>query len=226
MGTVHRRDLLRLLAAAPLAAGFSWTEAEASTANALAQSARTAAPATGYAPKFFTAHEFATVRVLADTIIPKDERSGSASDAGVPEFIDFIMQDEPVLPEESRRQTAMRGGLAWLDLECQRRHDKTFLGCNAGERAAVLDDISWRAPEPEPAAAPATPPVPDFARGRAFFFSFRDLTASGFWSSKLGTTDLQYMGNRYVAEWTGCPDEVLKQIGVSYPAAPGSKPLD
>jgi hypothetical protein len=227
MEALNRRDLLRLLAAAPLAAGFSWTDAEASTANALAQAARTAAPATGYSPKFFTAHEFDTVRVLADTIIPKDERSGSATDAGVPEFIDFIMQDEPKLPEESRRQTAMRGGLAWLDLECQRRYDKTFLGCSESERAAVLDDISWRAPEPEPSAVQVVPPVPDFARGRAFFFSFRDLTAAGFWSSKLGMTDLQYMGNRYVAEWTGCPDAVLKQIGVSYPApSPGSKPPD
>ena len=224
MGTVNRRDLLRLLAAAPLAAGFSWTDAEASTANALAQAARTAAPATGYAPKFFTAHEFDTVRVLADTILPKDERSGSASDAGVPEFIDFIMQDEPRLPEESRRQTAMRGGLAWLDLECQRRHDKTFLDCSGGERDGVLDDISWRAPEPEPTAA-AAPPVPDFARGRAFFVSFRDLTASGFWTSKLGMADLQYLGNRYVAEWTGCPDTVLKQVGVSYPTpSTGPKP--
>lgn len=220
MAALNRRDLLRLLAAAPLAAGFSWTDAEASSATALSQAARTAAPASGYTPKFFTAHEFDTVRVLADTIIPKDARSGSATDAGVPEFIDFIMRDEPVLPEESRRQTAMRGGLAWLDLECQRRYDKTFLSCVEIERAAVLDDISWRAPEPEPAAAPTTPPVPDFVRGRAFFFSFRDLTASGFWTSKIGMADLQYLGNRYVAEWTGCPDEALKQLGVSYSAEP------
>lgn len=225
MGTVNRRDLLRLLAAAPLAAGFTWTEAEASTASGLAQAARTTAPATVYTPKFFTAHEFATVRVLADTIIPRDERSGSATDAGVPEFIDFIMRDEPVLPEESRRQTAMRGGLAWLDLECQRRYDKTFVGGSQTERNAVLDDISWPAPVPEPGTDAAAPPVPDFARGRAFFFSFRDLTASGFWTTKAGMADLQYLGNRYVAEWTGCPDEALKQLGVSYPvAAPGPKP--
>ena len=110
-------------------------------------------------------------------IIPRDERSGSATDAGVPEFIDFIMQDQPVLPEESRRQTAMRGGLAWLDLECQRRYDRVFVDCRDVERAAVLDDISWPAPEPKPGAPP---PIPDFAPGRAFFFSFRDLTASGF----------------------------------------------
>ena len=176
MAGLNRRDLLRLLAAAPLAAGFSWTEAEASAAGGLAQVARTTG-APGYTPKFFTAHEFATVRVLADTIIPRDARSGSATDAGVPEFIDFILRDEPVLPEESRRQTAMRGGLAWLDLECQRRHDKTFLVCSESERAAVLDDISWPAPEATPGAAPA---VPDFAPGRAFFFSIQTFATIGY----------------------------------------------
>ena len=212
MEAFNRRDLLRLLAAAPLAAGFTWTEAEASTAHALAQAARAGAVAgTSYTPQFFTAHEFATVRVLADMILPKDERSGSATEVGVPEFIDFILRDEPVLPQASPRQTAMRGGLAWLDLECQRRYDTTWVGCSERERGAVLDDVSW----PVPLLAPgAEPPQPDFAPGRAFFFSFRDLTASGFWTSKPGMADLQYMGNRFVAEWTGCPDEALRQIGV------------
>ena len=64
MAGLNRRDLLRLLAAAPLAAGFTWTEAEASAAGSLAQAARTTG-APGYTPTFFTAHEFATVRVLA-----------------------------------------------------------------------------------------------------------------------------------------------------------------
>ena len=223
MATVNRRDMLRLLASAPLAAGFRWTEAEESAAHGLAQAARTAAAGGRYTPTFFNAHEYETVCVLADVIIPKDERSGSATDAGVPEFIDFIMRDEPVLPEESDRQTAMRGGLAWLDLECQRRYDKTFLGCNDTERAGVLDDIAWPVPDPDPGAPP---PVPDFAPGRAFFFSFRDLTASGFWTTKAGMADLQYVGNRYVAQWSGCPDEALAQIGVSYPGAPPPKAGD
>lgn len=221
MAALHRRDVLRLLASAPLAAGFSWTAAEAATARDLAQAARAASTGTRYSPKFFTAHEYDTVCALADMVLPRDERSGSATDVGVPEFMDFIMLDAPVLPQESLRQTAMRGGLAWLDLECQRRHDKTFLGCSETERAAVLDDISWPVPDPEPGAPP---PVPDFAPGRAFFFSFRDLTASGFWTTKAGMADLQYMGNRYVAEWTGCPDAALAQLGVSDPAASRVKP--
>lgn len=191
-----RRDVLKVLLAAP-AATFSWTDAEAAQAAASAQAAQAATKP--FVPKFFTEPEFRLVRVLADIVIPKDERSGSASDAGVPEFMDFMMIDQPA------RQVAMRGGLAWLDVECQRRFDKTFLNCAEAERRAVLDDIAW------PAKA-----RPEFAHGVAFFTNFRDLTASGFWTTRMGIDDLQYMGNRSVARWNGCPDEALKKLGVSY----------
>src|SRR5687767_8733866 len=131
MTTLDRRGMLRLLASAPLAAGFAWTAAEAQEAHHLALAARQAAAAgAAFTPKFFTPHEYETVRVLVDLIIPRDERSGSATDAGVPEFMDFIVLDQ------ATRQTAMRGGLAWLDLECQKRFDKTFLDCGNAERTA------------------------------------------------------------------------------------------
>jgi gluconate 2-dehydrogenase gamma chain len=200
MSALHRRDMLRLLASAPMAAGFAWTDAEAQQAHHLAQTARQAtAGAAAFTPKFFTPHEYETVRLLVDLIIPKDARSGSATDAGVPEFMDFIMLDQPA------RQTAMRGGLAWIDLECQKRFDKTFLDCSAAERTALLDDIAW----PQRAK-------PENSHGVAFFSSFRDLTATGFWTSRMGIDDLQYIGNTYVAEWTGCPEEALKKLGVRY----------
>jgi gluconate 2-dehydrogenase gamma chain len=195
---MKRRDALKVLLAAPVAT-FTWTEAEAAQAAAAAQTARAAATAKPFVPKFFTATEFNLVRVLADIVIPKDERSGSATDAGVPEFMDFMMIDQPA------RQVAMRGGLAWLDLECQERFDKTFLACTEAERTAVLDDIAW------PAKA-----KPEFAHGVAFFNNFRDLTASGFWTTRMGIDDLQYTGNRSVARWNGCPPEALKKLGVSY----------
>jgi gluconate 2-dehydrogenase gamma chain len=195
---MNRRDILKILLAAP-AATFSWTEAEAAQAAASAQAARAATTAKPFVPRFFTATEFKLVRTLADIIIPKDERSGSASDAGVPEFMDFMMIDQPT------RQIAMRGGLAWLDSECQERFDKTFLDCIETERTAVLDDIAW------PGKA-----RPELSHGVAFFNSFRDLTASGFWTTRMGIDDLQYMGNRSVARWNGCPPEALKKLGVSY----------
>ncbi len=199
MSTLDRRDILRLLASAPLAAGFAWTDAEASTAFSLAQGAQQAAAAgTPFTPKFFNAHEWQTVRMLVDIIIPKDERSGSATDAGVPEFMDFIVLDQPA------RQTAMRGGLAWLDLECQSRFDKMFVDCAPAERTAVLDDIAW-----------PTRAKPEYRHGTAFFGSFRDLTATGFWTSKIGIDDLQYLGNRSVAQWRGCPPEAMKKLGLA-----------
>jgi gluconate 2-dehydrogenase gamma chain len=198
MTTLNRRQALQLLGSAPLAAGFTWTAAEAAEARQKAQATRAAAPKAGYKPKFFTAHEWATVTVLVDLIIPKDERSGAATDAGVPEFMDFMMDDQPA------RQTAMRGGLAWLDHQCEDRFDTRFIDCSAEQRAAVLDDIAW----PQRAK-------PEFSAGVAFFNSFRDLTASGFWSSRMGVHDLQYMGNTMVPEWKGCPDEALKKIGVT-----------
>ena len=195
---MRRRDVLKVLLAAP-AATFAWTDAEAAQAAASAQAARAATAAKPFVPKFFTATEFRLVRVLADIVIPKDERSGSATDAAVPEFMDFMMIDQPT------RQVAMRGGLAWLDVECKKRFDKTFLNCTEAERTAVLDDIAW------PARA-----KPEFAHGVAFFSNFRDLTASGFWTTRMGIDDLQYIGNRSVARWNGCPAEALKKLGVGY----------
>ena len=200
MTKINRRSMLGLLGSVPLAAGFTWTDAEAASAAQAAQTARrqTAGAKAAYKPKFFTAREYATVQVLVNLIIPKDARSGSATDAGVPEFMDFMMVDQP------DRQTPMRGGLSWIDHECQERFDKRFLTCTAQERAAVLDDIAW----PQKAK-------PEFAHGVAFFNSFRDLTAAGFFSSKMGVDDLKYMGNVVVAEWKGCPDEALKRLGVT-----------
>lgn len=199
---LDRRTAIKLMASAPMAAGFAWTSAEAAEAHRHLQTAKAAAKAgVPFKPKFFSAHEYETVRLLVDLILPRDERSGSATDAGVPEFIDFMMRDQP------RSQTAMRGGLAWLDLECGKRFDRTFAGCPPAQRTSVLDDIAW------PAKATGA-----LSQGVAFFTSFRDLTATGFWTSKMGIEDLQYRGNTFVAEWTGCPTEAMEKLGVSHPA--------
>jgi gluconate 2-dehydrogenase gamma chain len=192
MEPINRRRVLQLLGSAPLAAGFAWTEAEVLEAQRRTQQARTAAR---FKPAFFTAHEYATVVLLADMIIPRDERSGSASDAGVPEFIDFMMVDQPT------RQIPMRGGLAWLDAECNSRFDRTFVAATGAERGNVLDDISG-----------LEPIEPSHSHGVEFFRGFRDLVATGFWTSKMGIDDLQFMGNVFVHEFSGCPDAVLKKL--------------
>ncbi|WP_127128179.1 gluconate 2-dehydrogenase subunit 3 family protein [Pseudoflavitalea rhizosphaerae] len=147
---------------------------------------------------FFTQHEMATITILADIIIPRDEVSGSASDAKVPEWIEFIVKDMP------QHQTPMRGGLRWLDLQCLNRFEKTFVDCDEKQRLQVVDDIAW------PAKA-----KPQFAQGVAFFNLMRNLTASGFYTTEIGVKDVGYSGNA-PNQWNGVPEDVLKQYGVAY----------
>lgn len=199
---MNRRDTLKLLAIAPLplVAGCAVETGAESAVPQQAQGALTPSirPAPPTEIDFFTDHELDTVRVLVDIIIPADERSGSATDAGVPEFIHFTVVDRPTL------QTPVRGGLAWLDVQCQRRFNKTFVASTEAERLAVVEDIAW----PEQADS-------SMAHGVAFFNRMRDLTAMGFFSSKMGVDDLQYMGNTF-NYWDGAPQEWLDRLGVSY----------
>jgi gluconate 2-dehydrogenase gamma chain len=196
---ISRRAALELFAAAPAAAALVWTPAEARQAHAHADAAQAQAgkQAAPFKPRFFTAHEYATVGVLVDLIIPKDDRSGSATDAGVPAFMDFMMIDQP------RRQIAMRGGLAMIDRLAVDRFGKRFVSATDRERRLLLDEIAY-----------TSNPDRGLSQAIAFFSSFRDLTASGFWSTKMGVADLQYQGNVFVSEWTGCPDAALKKLGV------------
>jgi len=198
---LSRRQAVGLLAALPLVGALEFSPPALDRALRAAERAHAdhesgAAP---FTPKFFTAHEWRTVRVLVDEVIPRDAKSGSATDAGVPEFMDFIMRDKP------NNQLWMRGGLAWLDLECERRFGTTFLGARGTQRTQVLDDIAY----PEKASDAMRP-------GVAFFNRFRDLTSSGFWTTKIGIADLQYMGNRVLPGWHGCPDAALTKLGVTY----------
>jgi gluconate 2-dehydrogenase gamma chain len=195
-----RRDAVQLLAALPVAAFLSWPTAQQEKARRFVDNAlRAAAEGTPFAPKFFTAAEFRTVHVLADMIIPRDERSGNASDAGVPEFMDFMMIDRP------NNQKWMRPGLAWIDAQSNTRFGKPFADAAQSQREAILNDIAW------PARAPAS-----MADGVSFFNRFRDLTSSGFWSSQMGVKDLKYEGNLFASDWNGCPPAALKKLGVTY----------
>jgi hypothetical protein len=150
--------------------------------------------------KFFTAHEMATITILADIIIPKDEVSGSASDAKVPDFIEFIVKDMPA------NQVPMRGGLRWLDIQCLKRYDKTFADCNSQQQIELVDLIAY----PEKAKKNK-----DLSQGVAFFNLMRNLTATGFYTSQIGVQDIGYAGNQ-PTQWNGIPDDVLKQYGVAY----------
>lgn len=148
--------------------------------------------------KFLTADELATVTILADIIIPKDEVSGSASDANVTDFIDFIVKDQPEF------QTPMRGGLRWLDLQCLNRYEKTFRECSEQQRIEMVDKIAY------PRKA-----TPDMTQGVNFFSLMRNLTVTGFYTTAIGFKDVGYVGNR-PNQWNGVPDDVLKQYNMAY----------
>jgi gluconate 2-dehydrogenase gamma chain len=149
---------------------------------------------------YFTPDELATITILADIIIPKDEVSGSASEAGVPAFIEFIVKDMPA------HQVPMRGGLRWLDLQCMRRFDKSFKDCSSTQQIEMVDLIAY----PD-----RTANKPELAQGVAFFNKMRDLTATGFYTTEMGVKDIGYIGNQ-PNQWNGVPDDVLKQYGVAY----------
>ena len=149
-------------------------------------------------PNFFTEHEMATITLLSDIIIPKDAVSGSATDAKVPEFIEFIVKDMP------DHQVPMRGGLKWLDIHSYKKHTKAFTECSSKEQIAIVDEIAY----PQKAA-------PELAQGVSFFNKMRDLVTTGFYTAEIGVKDLGYMGN-VPNMWAGVPDDVLKQHGFAY----------
>jgi gluconate 2-dehydrogenase gamma chain len=205
MSELNRRDALKVLGVAPLAGMLDWSAPSVERATkfvAQLNPDETDAGATAYVPKFFTAHEWRTVRVLADIVIPKDEHSGSATDAKAPEFMDFMFAEKDT-SESSKIQ--MRGGLAWLDTEMRSRFGIDFVGSTDANRRAVLDDIAY----PKQVK-------PELRRGSAWFDRFRSSVASAFFSSAMGWQDLKYMGNVFNTNWNGCPKPALDKLGVSY----------
>lgn len=151
-----------------------------------------------YEESFFIEEELKMVSVLADIIIPADEKSGSATDAEVPDFIEFMMKDFPAF------QVPTRGGLMWLNNQCRNRFGKSFLECSKDERMEVIDLIAW----PDDAE-------PEMEYGVRFFNRMRNLTATGFFTSEMGIADIGYQGNT-PGFWDGVPDEVLKKHGLAY----------
>ena len=150
------------------------------------------------AGRFFTDHELAIVALLTDIIIPADEISGSATEAKVPAFIDFMMRDKP------EYQVPMRGGLRWLDLYCLKQFEKSFTDCTEQQRLKIVDEIAY----PQHVK-------PAFRQGANFFSLMRNLTISGFYTSEIGVKDIGFKGNQ-PNQWNGVPDDILKQYNLSY----------
>lgn len=196
---ISRRRMLQVLGAVPVAAALSPAAAVEQIAHAQAAASSTPAAA---APRFFNQHEWKTLRLLVDYIIPRDDVSGSATDAKVPEYIDYLLAEKDANPAT---QVALRGGLAWIDTESIKRFRKTFTAASDAQRKQILDDIAY------PKKAPA-----GMSQGVSFFNRLRDMTASGFYSSAIGWKDVQYIGNVFNPNYDGCPPAALEKLGVSY----------
>jgi Gluconate 2-dehydrogenase subunit 3 len=197
--TIKRRDMLKAMTAVPAAALVPLTPSSANAA--MAGMGKAAPQAAGqavkpYQRKILDEHEWKTISVLSDLIIPADDQSGSATQAGVPEFVDDWLDFK-----RGDLLAQIRGGLVWLDLECNRLFSHDFADCADAQQKQILDRIAF----PKKAA-------PDDANAVAFFNNLRDLVASGFFSSKMGVEDLPYLGNKMVADWEGCPVEVETAI--------------
>jgi gluconate 2-dehydrogenase gamma chain len=194
----ERRDILKMMTSMPAAALVSVAPFAAEVANAEPQQTAAAEGQANNHPKALSPHEWKMIRILSDLIIPADERSGSATHAGVPEFIDdWLDLKHGTLLDQ------IRGGLTWLDMQCNRAFKYDFADCSTARQKQMLDRIAY----PEKAA-------PEDASAVAFFNTLRDLVVSGFFTSQAGIRDLPYLGNEPQEKWDGCPDPVLARLGV------------
>ena len=192
-----RREILQAAAAAPLAfIPLSAADAMRAASHALT-ALDGAATGTPYAPLFFKPDEWKALRIVVDLIIPRDERSGSATEAGVPEYMDWTCHEYP-------SYAWVRESLRWLDGFAYDSHGKSFARCTDGERHGLLDQVAW----PKKARA-------ELQEGVTHFNRLRDFTAGGFWSSQMGVKDLEYIGNMALPAWKGCPPAVLAKYEVT-----------
>ena len=192
VNTVTRRDILKTLALS--AVGGSVLQViparAAEYAHQLIQNEKAASPSGSYSPKYFSSHQYELLTTLCDTIIPKDEKSGGAVEAGAPEFIDLLTS------ENEEYQLTLGGGLMWLDGFCSDRFSNLFLDCTPEQRKQTLELIAFRKNAKQD---------PTLSQGVAFFAFLRKMTCDGFYTSKIGIADLQYIGNTALREFPGCP---------------------
>ena len=190
--SINRRDILRTLAFGAAAGSvLQVIPAEAAAyVHQMVHKEKAATAAGKYVPKYFSAHQYETLTALCDTIIPKDEKSGGAVEAGAPEFIDLLTS------ENEKYQLKLGGGLFWLDNFSTDRYGHLYLECTPEQKKEILDLIAFRKNAKQD---------PTLSPGVAFFVFLRNLTCDGFYTSKIGIDDLQYIGNTAQHEFPGCP---------------------
>ncbi|MEO7965908.1 MAG: gluconate 2-dehydrogenase subunit 3 family protein [Gemmatimonadaceae bacterium] len=149
-----------------------------------------------------TASELATLTVLCDLIIPADAKSPAASAVGVPAYINEYVSAPGDWYERALVQ--VRGGLAWIDVESNKRFGKRFATATNAQRTQICDDICY---QPKAKA--------EFLAASKFFDRVRDLTAEAFYTTDAGMKDIGYVGNYAMLKFDSPPPEVLKHLGLA-----------
>jgi hypothetical protein len=197
-GRQTRRDMLKAVAGAAAVAALPITPADAERAMAHVEAAleqqRQGAP---YRPRYFQPDEWRQINIIVDLIIPRDAKSGSATEAGVPQYMDFFCT------EYAANYAWMREALRYFDGFSYDVFHKGFLKITDAQRRQLFDQVAW------PAKASL-----GLREGVNYFNRLRDFTASGFFSSQMGVKDIGYMGNVAVPRWDGCPPAALKHLGL------------
>lgn len=202
--TVARREVIRLLGIASVAASFpgfrNWAFAGA------AEDAPAAAGA--YQPLFFNADQYRLIAHLAELIIPADDTPG-ASAAGVAEFMNFMVANRVPISgaghSEPPRDSALKmgselqaqwiEGLGWLNARCQYAHGRAFMDCEGAQQLALLSALAYKGQYTSATEG-----------GREFFRLLRDYTVTGYYTSRVGLEALGFQGLRN--SWPkvpGCP---------------------
>lgn len=189
---ISRRDILKSLTMTAVTGSVLRViplEA-AEYAHRMVKAEKSAAETHDYTPKFFPPHAYKTLQSLCNSIIPAEEDAKGAVEAGAPEFIDLITS------ENTEYQTALGGGVMWLDNTCIDRYNKAYLDCAPEQQKEILDLIAYRKNAKHD---------PSLGQGIEFFSFLRKLTADGFFTSEIGISYLGYIGNTYLQEFPGCP---------------------
>lgn len=154
-----------------------------------------------YWPLTLTEDQRRLAAALCALIIPADEKSKSAADLGVHDFIDEWISAP--YPDQVRDREVILAGFTWIDGEAQRRFGAVFAGLDEAQQRAIADDICF-----EPRAAP------EFKTGAAFFKRYRELTSGGFYTTPDGMADIGYIGNIPTVTFEGPSAEVIAKLGL------------
>lgn len=209
---MRRRDTIKTLLVGSLASGVILTGCDPdSTVEIGAEDGQLEEKGYGRTPEemirdeklnsveYFNEAELSLLAVLCDLILPADENFGSATDAGVPEFIDFIVKDIP------RHQLPLRGGMMWLNHRANVQFELEFTACSMSQQKSLLDEIAYPPDDEEMEPGP----------GVTFFSLLRNLVLTGYYTTKMGIESLGYKGNTPNV-WDGVPQDVLDKHGMAY----------